>query len=272
MDPPTNQNEDVSDRPRAWIKTIAFNDGNHLTLEPHEVLVIVGPNNAGKSATLNEIFQRLQSNHAGNIVVNLTLTIRATRESVISWAEQNQNKVDLRSIDTPVGTMNKDSFIGQLEATERGGGLGLYVNLCVVHLSSEARLSAANSGFSTDFSRQIPTTPLQHLYESDDYEGRLSQIFRQAFGHDLIVNRSAGSQITLHMGKRPVPPAGKDRFAAEYRQAVHDLPLVHSQGDGIRAFLGILLMTLIVDRQMVLIDEPEAFLHPPQAVLLGRVL
>jgi len=48
--------------------------------------------------------------------------------------------------------------------------------------------------------------------------------------------------------------------------------LLDLQGDGMRSFVGALLHALMADWFVVLIDEPEAFLHPPQANLLGRML
>jgi hypothetical protein len=39
-----------------------------------------------------------------------------------------------------------------------------------------------------------------------------------------------------------------------------------------RAFVGVILHALVVNHTVILIDEPDAFLHPPQARLLGRML
>jgi hypothetical protein len=47
---------------------------------------------------------------------------------------------------------------------------------------------------------------------------------------------------------------------------------LEAEGDGMRAFVGVLLYSTVVDYSVVLIDEPEAFLHPPQARLLARML
>jgi hypothetical protein len=33
-----------------------------------------------------------------------------------------------------------------------------------------------------------------------------------------------------------------------------------------------LISILVADRDTVFLDEPEAFLHPPQAILIGRIL
>ncbi|MEH2520295.1 hypothetical protein V1279_005868 [Bradyrhizobium sp. AZCC 1610] len=120
--------------------------------------------------------------------------------------------------------------------------------------------SLTQSAGSIDSASAGPTHPLHYLFEDDDIELRISKLVWQAFGEELVVNRGAGSHIHLHIGKRPELPAGKDRLSREFRQAVHELDHVYNQGDGIKAFVGLLLHTLILDREITLIDEPEAFL------------
>ena len=48
--------------------------------------------------------------------------------------------------------------------------------------------------------------------------------------------------------------------------------MLHEQGDGMRSFVGVLLNAFISNHSVLFIDEPEAFLHPPQARLLGKML
>ncbi|MBK9599392.1 MAG: ATP-binding protein, partial [Flavobacteriales bacterium] len=50
------------------------------------------------------------------------------------------------------------------------------------------------------------------------------------------------------------------------------MPELQRQGDGMRSFAGVLLHTTVGHESIFLLDEPEAFLHPPQARLLGRML
>lgn len=50
------------------------------------------------------------------------------------------------------------------------------------------------------------------------------------------------------------------------------LPLLTDQGAGIQAFMGTILTLAAGNFDIVLLDEPEAFLHPPQARLLGRIV
>ncbi|MCB6203995.1 AAA family ATPase, partial [Extibacter muris] len=44
------------------------------------------------------------------------------------------------------------------------------------------------------------------------------------------------------------------------------------EGDGFRSFVSVYLALRSGDKPVVLIDEPESFLHPPQAYELGKVI
>lgn len=139
-------------------------------------------------------------------------------------------------------------------------------------LTADERLQTANPAQSIAVVREPPTHPTHYLLRDDALEVRLSGQFRKAFGVDLVVNRVGGSQIPLHVGQKPVPKAGQDRLSYEYVEALEKLPLLHQQGDGMRSFAGVLLHTSVGRESLLLIDEPEAFLHPPQAKQLGRLL
>ncbi len=57
----------------------------------------------------------------------------------------------------------------------------------------------------------------------------------------------------------------------EYKRRLQQLPMLHEQGDGMRSFAGILLYLLLPNYSCFIIDEPESFLHPPQARILGQI-
>ena len=46
--------------------------------------------------------------------------------------------------------------------------------------------------------------------------------------------------------------------------------MLDTQGDGFRSFVGVVLSLLMSKGRIVLLDEPEAFLHPAQARQLGH--
>lgn len=50
------------------------------------------------------------------------------------------------------------------------------------------------------------------------------------------------------------------------------LPSLQRQGDGMRSFAGALIGLLVHPKSMILLDEPEAFLHPPHVRKLASVI
>jgi hypothetical protein len=114
--------------------------------------------------------------------------------------------------------------------------------------------------------------PLHRLYDDVDLEERLSTRFREAFGTDLVINWRGGSQIPVHVGSRPPRTATADRLSNEYCDAVRKLPLLSDQGDGMRSFASLLFVLELMQSSILLIDEPEAFLHPPQARRVGELI
>lgn len=119
---------------------------------------------------------------------------------------------------------------------------------------------------------QPESHPIYKLYKSEQLAQQLSDYFYQAFGVDLIVNRSEMRTIPLHVGKAPDKDAYTIKSQDEYYDKVSALPRLQDQGDGMRSFASILLDTFTSEHSITLIDEPEAFLHPPQARILGKML
>jgi hypothetical protein len=150
-------------------------------------------------------------------------------------------------------------------------GLGHLGNLACLYLGAESRLGMAGNSPSFNPSTQPPQNSAQILYLDRELEQAVARMVERAFGYPLTVNRYGGSEISLHLGKvhtEETPPPG----TSEYRTEIAALPQLQEQGDGVRAFVGSLLSILTTRYPIVLVDEPEAFLHPPQAYLLGRFL
>jgi hypothetical protein len=85
----------------------------------------------------------------------------------------------------------------------------------------------------------------------------------------LIVNRTAGEDVVLHVSADPVPEFASFR---EYVAWISKLPTLEEQGDGMRSFTAALLNLKVHPKGLILLDEPEAFLHYPQARKLAEVV
>lgn len=110
------------------------------------------------------------------------------------------------------------------------------------------------------------------MYLNEEDETKICQEFHAAFGTSLLLNRLGGTEISLHLGERPPLDEGEQPLAVSYQRKIRELPQLKNQGDGMRSFTTCLLYINLLDYFITLIDEPEAFLHPPQATLMGRML
>lgn len=62
-----------------------------------------------------------------------------------------------------------------------------------------------------------------------------------------------------------IPEDARDALAV-----TKNIPKIDNQGDGFKSFTGIILGLLMSQNRIILLDEPEAFLHPAQARFLGK--
>jgi hypothetical protein len=262
--------------PGLSISSITFSDGTTLSLGPVDIIIIVGPNNAGKTATLREVSQRLHhGNYPVQVVASISIQKRGSEQAVIDLLEATGRRVPTSEPSNPNYVALGQSLTDRdLRAAWRSTAspVGNVAPFFYHLLTTEDRLKAANPVPVISVVRDPPTHPLHYLQRSDELEKTISNQFRRVFGVDLVVHRNAGREVRLYIGDRPLPEPGQDRASYNYAVALERLPLLHTQGDGMRAFAGVLLYTSTGGESLLLIDEPEAFLHPPQARELGRLL
>jgi hypothetical protein len=111
-----------------------------------------------------------------------------------------------------------------------------------------------------------------HILQSDEpLKERVSAEVRKAFGEDLIINW-VGPVPAFHVGNEPQRALDRDRVSKEHFRSIDQLPRLQTEGDGIRSFVGTLLASQCGAQPILLIDEPETFLHPPQIRRLAGVL
>jgi hypothetical protein len=261
--------------PRAWVEKVTFSDGTTITPSKDEIVVIVGPNNSGKSAALRGIRDKFANPASISPVVTHVLTSREGDISdLLTWLESTTKRTDQPNQDHVYQALGAGIHMSRARSLWSGGGNALQdIARFFCHLlTADERLQAANPPGNIAIARDPPQHPIHFLQRDDILEAKLSQQFRRAFGVDLIVHRNAGSQVPLHVGNKPSPREGEDRVSLAYVLELEKLPAIHTQGDGMRSFAGVLLYTSVGRQTTLLIDEPEAFLHPPQARQLGRMM
>lgn len=261
---------------RVWIKSITYNNSCRLEFCENDIVVFVGPNNAGKSASLKEAAALLRSTtNKGKVISEISIgkqgddiDLIATLSSIGQKYNSGNPMPSYKGFGFNIYEGNAKSYWNNTEQS----GLSELSNLFIKNISTEDRLQAANPTQNIKLTQEPPHHPIHFLQKKDTLELKFSGYFRQAFGTDLIVHRNAGNEVPLYVGERPKPEDGEDRVSEGYLAKLEALDLLHEQGDGMRSFVGVLLNAFISHHSVLFIDEPEAFLHPPQARLLGHML
>ena len=263
--------DSVTTNPAFTFKSITFSDGTTITLEPTDVVVLVGPNNAGKSVALRELETHVSGLFQGTVVTQVKYLRTGTEEELLAYMRRHTKEDTSQQLVGYLFSINEQDINSYWSSD---GPLGsLYPFFCM-RLQTETRISASNPAPAIRFPEDAVSHPIQMLYSDDDLEYRISDYFRQAFGEDLIIYRLGGNAFPLLVGERLVPLDGEDRISISYCERLLDstVPLME-QGDGMRSFASVILHLLApITPSILILDEPEAFLHPPQARLLGELI
>lgn len=235
-----------------------------------DLIVLIGPNNAGKSVGVKEIRQHVAESVDGVVVKELTTMKRGDEDEFVEWLLQVASRMPPGREEQVVG-WNAEMNFGNAKARwrEEGGKAANLTGFLVLLVNAETRLGLAGSVESFDPRVNVPRQPLQRLLADPNAERRLSLGVEAAYGRPVSVDRAGGSAIHLLLG-RAESEARLDNEV--YLEETAALPLVSDQGDGVRSFIGLLLAVEAAPYPIVLVDEPEAFLHPPQAREIGRQL
>ena len=263
--------EDVLKTP-IRLERIVTSGGQALTLNQNDVLVVVGPNNAGKSQFLRDIEALLRRtrgrDYEGKVAVEIGLTDFSHAGLVQEFESLQEVDTDtIRSFAVSTHRNNVTNLANNLAKVPNA--VGELSSFVLTLVSAENRLSVVQPSPAL---QDRAETPGQLLYDSEKLLGKVSDIFFEAFHRQLFLDYRAGGKIPIYVGEKPQVPKGKDRLSDEYVEAVRKCDKLHEQGDGMRSFGGIILSTMVVSYNITLIDEPEAFLHPPQERAIGRAI
>ena len=269
-----NTESNDTDRIKAYISEIKFNNGSSLKIEANDIILFVGPNNAGKTQALNDIYVKAEANYPTIVISDITKAIKSgsslkplldkLAKPIKSGAnlryENHELSYNYHSV-SDENFCNQQKFYGQLRP------------LFISRLTTETRLTVCKPPDIVNRNAMY-THPIHYAaFNYSQYGAWLSENFHKAFNEDLIANSLFGKTVPLCIGpfrymNAGIPQAEIDKYA----EAISKYPQVQDQGDGIKSFTGILLYLMLDHYCTYLIDEPESFLHPPQARIMGQII
>lgn len=261
-----------------------------LQLEPTALTIFVGPNNSGKSLILREIEQFSVAGTPGDIKAldkidyNLPEKDEA-RELVLSKSDAPPRHQALRAGQVwmpgvKLGERRISSTTFTLEAAlrlieERSNWQSIATYLLsryTIRLDGRSRFELTDPQPTGDLLKR-PTNHLMALFRDDEARTKLRNITADAFGLYFTIDPTGMQKFRIRMADREPEDQqeeqGLNNRARVYHAQAEDIA---DLSDGLKAFTGLASIILSSDFRIILIDEPEAFLHPPLARKLGYTI
>ncbi|HEX2095006.1 MAG TPA: AAA family ATPase [Longimicrobiaceae bacterium] len=275
-----------------------------LELTPGPMTVFVGPNNSGKSLALREVEEYLESGGRQE------RRIVAGMEFHLPDPEEARRMVETRRVDgdstplpagrirvsrmQPVGEHMKkratdvadtpSDRVIDFDAVLRILGSGCpgqeeiarlcrdFLSLFTIRLDGQTRLALTHPRPTGDLQFH-PTNHLAALFRNAAAREQIREITAEAFGLHFVLDPTGGTHLRIRMSERPPHDGCEEQALDDRARAFHALATdIAEMSDGIKAFTGLTAAVLSADYRIMLVDEPEAFLHPPLTRKLGKRL
>jgi hypothetical protein len=271
------------------IESIKLKFGRTPNSTPEEIVVtpitvFVGPNNSGKSKALTEINTYCTTGRKESS--NIILEDIEFSQFPNTYVDEKINEVTLDPL--PHETINAHHIlIGKREVRNQVKKDALFaifqdpkINLdffCTYYLAlhtlildGRSRINLVNDQAGGDL-QQPPQNSLQTLFQDDTKRQEVRRIIYDAFSEYLVVDPTALGQLRLRLSSRPPSINSEERgIDADAVKFHSEASHISEASDGVKAFTGIVTEIIAGDPSIILIDEPEAFLHPSLSGKLGK--
>jgi ABC-type cobalamin/Fe3+-siderophores transport system ATPase subunit len=265
---------------------LKFTQHPELVLPVNGITIFVGPNNSGKSLVLKEIESAFNTHPfpAGTLMLS---------DYEVKWLDDVEIDNQLTKLEqyadpnVPIGhrTIGRLNPNGGREAThinidhlkniaknktEKNWWATQFLKWGVLRLDGRSRFNLTNDQAGGDL-LAAPANVLAHLFQNDAARKKVRELIKDAFGLTFAIDPTSLGQLRIRLSREDAltDEQSLNQTARDfYRKALH----IKDASDGVQAFTGIVTAVMSGEFHTILIDEPEAFLHPPLARKLGTSL
>lgn len=257
-----------------------------LQLEVTPITVFVGPNNSGKSKILREIqyFCREGQLDARSVILD-EVTLRDVdeekfNEKLSHLEKQPHEHESLHEGHIIVGNyheriqISKENLrqsIGQVNTGHfRHWFCNWFLKFNTLLLDGQGRMQLACEQQGGNL-QSPPQNSLSALFRDDEKRKEVRRIVYDAFGLNFVIDPTDLGKLKVRLSE--IAPKDDMEERGVHAEAVNfhsKAKKIDDLSDGVKAFTGIVLELVAGDPMVLLIDEPEAFLHPSLSYKLGK--
>lgn len=277
------------------LSSIEFKAGStstdkHLSIPADHIIILVGPNNSGKSLALREIESICSGQHLQTKVVeNAMIDYPKSADDVIELMRQfetsppNENSitpgnfwVGQHTFSSQTPERNFELNVPGLRNAVQNGEMNL-IQLWVsafftTRLDGRTRFLLTDPKNTGDLQLH-PKNHLWALFKDDKAREQVRELTEKAFGLHFVIDPTGMTKFRIRMSHtKPLSQQeeqGLDNSAREFHRKAEDISTL---SDGVQAYVGLVSAVMSLNHKILLIDEPEAFLHPPLSRRLGTDL
>lgn len=253
---------------------LEFTDPTSLAIPLKGMTIFVGPNNSGKSQILRETERLLKCGNKvpeNKIVKNVELTIpdHHEREKIVHAIEQeflNSDQVTHDLFQIGQGIVKRSSpkqhvFHQIRNANDKHWFATFAIGPHVKLLDGRTRFELTDEQEAGDLDLS-PANSFQRLFRNDNLRKLLQNYIHNAFGKYVLVDPTRLGKLRLKFSNE-LRAELEQSLNAEARQFYSNATSITEMSDGVKAYTGLLISFITSSQMLALLDEPEAFLHPP---------
>lgn len=251
--------------------------------------VFVGPNNSGKSKVLMEIekYSRTTQKHPTSVLVESvkfigmdegsiqdyisTLSLPPLAEDTIYEGFTYLGKLSPQNNSLTRVHIHQESLIREAQnPSDSSQNLAKLLDIYTLRLDGTNRLNLLAEQPAGDL-LTASLNHLSHLFIQDEARKNVRRIVHEALGKYFVIDPTNVGHLRVRLSASPPNDEKEEKGWDEASLQFHKkAQLISDASDGVKAFVGIITTLIAGDPQITLIDEPEAFLHPGLAYILGK--